>query len=239
MSPTFTRGRQDRVYRYYVSTPLLQGVKDPLKEGLKRVPAGPVEDLVRGCLERLSRGRVSDIPKEGARVDVLEGRLCITTPFNLLLAHPADPQADLDVLKARLGPGEHIRGTEGEGSVSLTVPCRFLTKGGRVWITDAQGKASARSGSVDQTLIKGLRLGHQFLARTTCSALGRPEQAMLDMAPSDPYHRKLFRLAYLAPDIQTMILEGRQPETLSLQTLVTAALPAAWDDQRRLFGIGG
>lgn len=239
MSPAFTRGRQDRVYRYYVSTPLLQGVKDPLREGLKRVPAGPVEDLVRACLTRLSRGRQKDIAGDGLRIEVLEGQLRLTVPTRLLVASPIDTATDIETIKSRLGPGERISTSEGgEGLVRVMLPCRFLSRGGRVWITDASGRSAQRVGSIDKTLIRGLRLGHQFLAQTAASPLGRPELVVLDQSFADPYHRKLGRLAFLAPDVQAMILEGRQPETLNLQTLVSGELPLLWEDQRRLFGIG-
>jgi hypothetical protein len=45
---------------------------------------------------------------------------------------------------------------------------------------------------------------------------------------------KLAPLGYLAPDIVTMILEGRQPPTLSLKTLTSQPLPMDWCDQRDL-----
>jgi site-specific DNA recombinase len=41
-------------------------------------------------------------------------------------------------------------------------------------------------------------------------------------------------LGYLAPDLVAMILEGRQPPALNLQSLTKATLPLAWTDQRRL-----
>jgi hypothetical protein len=45
----------------------------------------------------------------------------------------------------------------------------------------------------------------------------------------------MLRLAFLAPDLQTQILEGRQPHGLTLQRFIATDLPAAWDDQRKLF----
>jgi site-specific DNA recombinase len=43
--------------------------------------------------------------------------------------------------------------------------------------------------------------------------------------------------AFLAPDIVELILEGRQPPSLTAQALRTKAIPALWDDQRATFGI--
>ena len=42
-------------------------------------------------------------------------------------------------------------------------------------------------------------------------------------------------IAFLAPDIQAAILEGRQPVGLFRQRLITGEIPAAWANQRRLF----
>jgi hypothetical protein len=45
-------------------------------------------------------------------------------------------------------------------------------------------------------------------------------------------------LAFLAPDIQRRIFEGRQPPSLNLERLVSVTLPTCWIAQRRLFGVG-
>ena len=46
------------------------------------------------------------------------------------------------------------------------------------------------------------------------------------------------RLPWLAPDITTAIVNGRQPRPLNAQTLMRTAsrLPADWADQRALLG---
>jgi site-specific DNA recombinase len=50
------------------------------------------------------------------------------------------------------------------------------------------------------------------------------------------YIYKLLPLAHLAPDIVTAICEGRQPQDLTLDTLVYSDMPSRWEDQRRKFG---
>ena len=47
---------------------------------------------------------------------------------------------------------------------------------------------------------------------------------------------RLLRLTLLAPDIQEVILEGRQPKGLQLEEL-TKAMPGAWREQRRLVNL--
>jgi site-specific DNA recombinase len=56
------------------------------------------------------------------------------------------------------------------------------------------------------------------------------------MAPANPHERKLCRLAFLAPDIQKRILQGRQPRGLTLDQLINAPIPTAWPAQREAFG---
>jgi hypothetical protein len=48
-------------------------------------------------------------------------------------------------------------------------------------------------------------------------------------------HGEILPLAYLAPDLVTMIIEGRQPGAMTLQSLTEKPLPRAWEHQRRLF----
>ena len=59
----------------------------------------------------------------------------------------------------------------------------------------------------------------------------------MQAAPASPWKRNLVRLAFLAPDIQRTILEGRQPDHLTLALLMKEEVPLLWSDQRRKFGI--
>ena len=55
-------------------------------------------------------------------------------------------------------------------------------------------------------------------------------------ASGNPYARKLCALAFLAPELQDVILQGRQPRSLTLGRLLSLDLPLAWEDQIRLLG---
>ena len=68
----------------------------------------------------------------------------------------------------------------------------------------------------------------------------RTERGMplIGAAPRSPYERSILRLAFLAPDIQRAILEGRQPHHLNLETLKKVQIPLAWSDQRERLGFG-
>jgi hypothetical protein len=56
---------------------------------------------------------------------------------------------------------------------------------------------------------------------------------------SGSYASRLIRLAFLAPDILTAIMDGRQPPDLSATVLMQECrrgLPLDWQDQREAFG---
>ena len=57
----------------------------------------------------------------------------------------------------------------------------------------------------------------------------------LTTAPPSPYLRRLLRLAFLAPDLQRAILDGRQPPGLTLEQLTRATIPHLWSEQAALF----
>ena len=64
---------------------------------------------------------------------------------------------------------------------------------------------------------------------------GRP----LREAKSLPHahQRALSRLAFLAPDLQAAILDGRLPPHLNVGALTAESLPLAWADQKALLGL--
>lgn len=53
---------------------------------------------------------------------------------------------------------------------------------------------------------------------------------------NDSYLRRLVPLAFLAPDIQAAIMDGRQPVGLTLQSLRDRKIPMSWADQREQLG---
>ena len=70
----------------------------------------------------------------------------------------------------------------------------------------------------------------------------RRELAVLGAGSSNDQRRevgRLARLSYLAPDIISAILDGRQPEPLTARQLIRGSgLPLGWHEQRRELGFG-
>jgi hypothetical protein len=82
----------------------------------------------------------------------------------------------------------------------------------------------------DAVLLK--LLAHAFAARDALLS-GKPDPLTSNYSPL--HQNRLARLSYLAPDIVSAIIEGRQPPALSGRRLLRAAdLPFDWQGQRAL-----
>ena len=61
-------------------------------------------------------------------------------------------------------------------------------------------------------------------------------QPTLEISPTSPYRRRLVRLAFFAPVLQSAILSGRQPRGMTLAGLMKVDLPLCWEEQIQRFG---
>lgn len=217
MSPTFAYGKSGRLYRYYVSAPLQQGRQNRRSDpSPRRLSADRLETCLHAILGRLIPAG-SDRPLDQIiRLDIRAATLELTLP----IAHLRTVQHNLEEgEQAEADPAipDHMR---------LTLPAVAISHRTQIRIeTGAAGAARP-----DATLIRALRDAHAMLEWDRSSA------PTLDAAPSTPHRRRLIRLAFLAPDLQKSILEGRQPQGLTLARLMKDRVPLAWNDQYRLYG---
>lgn len=91
----------------------------------------------------------------------------------------------------------------------------------------------------NRQLLKALHSAH--VARSALQS-GKPFK-ISELANEAGVHRRnyyrLMQLAYLAPDIQEMILTGRQPRSVCVDTFLNNQLPLIWSEQRQLLGLDG
>ena len=181
-------------------------------------PSGPgpaLEALLTGILRRLAPSAASDPLDLPTRVEIH------ATSVQLLL-----PAALAQGLHHRLHDGEMLAADRDDPSrLRLVLPLRMQLHGGRTWIVTTE-EAPARP---DPVLIRALRTAHALVGH---DAGGEP---MLEAIPASPYHRRLLRLAFLAPELQRAILAGRQPPGLTLKHLLEQRLPLLWSEQLRRF----
>jgi site-specific DNA recombinase len=210
MSPAFSRGRSQRLYRYYVSASLQQGGASD-KNLVQRIPANALERLVEDLVRRW-------LPKANSPLEI---PLSISLREDgLLFDLPGDLAADIS---ARLSDAEAIIHSSSV-SCRIAVSLSLQLRGGKRLIV-----AGTRTSHPDRVLIAGLRKAHAMTSRSR----GLP---IVATAPASRYERELLRLAFLAPDLQRDILAGHQPPTLTLEKLRHIDIPLCWRRQHEVLG---
>lgn len=238
MTPTYTAGKKGQTYRYYVSTSLHTGEAPPSSDAIRRVSAPRIEDVVVGCIERLSEGASVGVSAALVRLEVHRRSIQLVLRRRALFKRMSDVDGQDEALRTRLQVGERLAAEAGQPDhIRVSLPVRLQNGSGRTWLTDESGGVASTTRVVDHTLIKGLRAAHGQIATHGGIPLGRLETLNLQGAPASPYDRNLCRLAFLAPDIQAQILEGKQHPALTLTRLLTGDIPPSWEDQRRLFEV--
>lgn len=213
MTPSYSRGKNGKHYRYYVSTSLQQGACSKGDGSvLQRVSAQAIETLVTETLLRWNVGaarRLADI------------RCLHLHPNRLLIDLPKTDELEV---ADRLGSEERVIFSN-KDTTRLELAISFPLRGGKREIIASASPAPRP----DPVLIAALRKAHRMVK----SDRGMP---LVEKAPVSPYDRKILRLAFLAPDIQRDILRGNQPASLHLEKLQHIRIPISWDAQRRALG---
>ncbi len=263
MTPTHAV-KNGRRYRYYVSRPLIVGVRGDATVGL-RIPAVEIEQIVTNRIRRLlsEPPRVFEIleaqPGEPrlqqnlmSRAAELAGQWAGMSPLRLrviLLAvvqrvdmHP--DQVVIHLRPRRLAAMLDDRLTTGnpdplddEPTLSLSYPVHLRRAGKEVRMVINHTDPFAPPPKPDRALIRLVVRAHRFhdlLVKQKGGKFG-------DLAKREKLHRSYFsqllRLAYLAPEITAAILDGHQPAGLTATQLIERAdLPMSWREQRRTLG---
>lgn len=223
MSPTFAYGRGKTIYRYYVSSPLQKGGNiRPRPDAIRRVS---VDVLERGLLDHLRHwygegetAFLQDLIRPIQRIDLEAEHIHLTVmrgnlPRRLiktLAAHPTNTTL---------------------GLITFALRCRVAS--GRSWVeTD---RNNPKFNKPDPVLIRGLRKAHRYASALGWDACGSKSCQDSTETPRSTYEIRLTRLAFLAPDLQNLIIAGKQPAHLTLKQLLAYNIPLKWADQRALF----
>ena len=92
--------------------------------------------------------------------------------------------------------------------------------------------------AADPSLLRVIARAHDIQGRLNQNTDLTVHDVAREEGVTAAYLYNLLRLPWLAPDITTAIVNGRQPRQLNAMTLMRKAsrLPVHWPEQRALFG---
>jgi site-specific DNA recombinase len=265
LTPTYAIKKGTR-YRYYISASLMSHASRNRSGGF-RIPAGDLEGLVvrrlcaffadpsafldivdgeaspgsdqRQLIERGHQiaGEFSTETPDKAKAtlmallcrvtiysDRIEIALCRSRAAELL----GGQSIDLAAQHQRSDPAPH-------DVMTLRVPARLKRVGRemRMLVEGADDQTAA-----DSSLLRVIARARDIQGRLSQNTDLTVHDIAREERVTAAYIYMLLRLPWLAPDITTAIVNGRQPQQLSAKTLMRKAsrLPADWTEQRTLFG---
>jgi hypothetical protein len=121
-----------------------------------------------------------------------------------------------------------------DDSLTVHVPMTFRRRGGRKVIVAPDGtatRAAASSIQVDNVMVKALARGFRWRKLLDDGTYSTIKEVAAKERVDASYIADVLRLTLLAPDLIEIILDGRQPPTLQLQSL-RKPFPVEWQAQR-------
>ena len=122
-------------------------------------------------------------------------------------------------------------------TLTVTVPMSLRRRGGRKLILLPEGVVPPLDSApprADAALVKALARAHRWRKLMESGRFASMTQLAEHEGINHSYLCRILRLSLLAPDLVTMILDGRQPKGLQLADLVKG-FPDEWGAQRRHF----
>jgi site-specific DNA recombinase len=265
LTPTWSVKKGTR-YRYYVSTSLVTG-SGPTRSSHRRIPAGNLErvvidrlrsffanhgevlDAISGEIdEHVGHGQLIDGAKRIASKLDGHGRETIKAILKALVCRvevaPDCVKIDVcrrDLVEVLAGPSIDLATKDQkpthppEDVITLTTHVK-LRRAGRemkMLVDDPDDRTS-----MDMSLLRIVARAHDIQASLAQNTKLTVHDIAREEGVTAAYIYTLLRLPWLAPDITTAIVNGRQPPQLNAKKLMrlTAHLPADWAEQRALLG---
>ena len=232
MSPVANSNRHGGNYRYYVSSKVQRGqsVGRLDDQTIRRISAAPLETLIRERVERLCPGPPAFPHGLVERIDATPNHLVITLTTDHIPGWTLDADGAVERLIRRTASDERVWREGDEGAIKLAIAVSPKLTGGRTEFLTAEGRPGQLAERRDARLVRALQTAHSRLKAWR-------DDPSVGVKHDTQYDRRLLALAFLAPDLQRAILDGRQGPRLTLTNLRAAELPLSWDEQRSLFGL--
>ena len=113
-------------------------------------------------------------------------------------------------------------------TIAVHVPFRIVKRGGRKEMV--LPPETVQQHKTDDTLVKALARAFRWKRMLESGEFGTISDLARHEGIAAPYLTRVFRLAFLAPEVVEAILDGRQPRDLTLQSL-RGQLPDEWSSQ--------
>ncbi len=247
--------KQSKRYRYYVSAHLTKSSRGHDPEGI-RLPAQEVETLVvdalsdwlkndHAILEALNyveSGAIQAILARAYRLATVlenggeEQYHLVRRIVAQVMVLPDSVKIAFHVDELMASEAECNRDESSWPSINLTIPAQLTrcSLGMRLLV---QGPQHTQRQTPDARLISVLGKAHEWFGRLTSGKAKSIGDIAATEGISNTHVTRIIYRAFLAPDIVRAILEGRQPASLTLESLKKyQPLPIDWDEQRKLLG---
>jgi site-specific DNA recombinase len=265
LTPTHAN-KQGRRYRYYVSQRLVTGDRRSAPDA-RRIPAGDLERLVidrirdwiadEAAVYHAIEPLVADVDRRQAvleqAVDLSErwpelapseGKAILRRLVHRIEVGRDSVQVEVrpavllrDLVAADAVPPGRRSCREHSPVVTLTIAAR-LKRVGMATKLLIEGEATGTRSAPDRSLLRLLAQAHQY--RTlVLQGDGKPISALVKHAGvGASCFARVLRLAFLAPDVVTAILQDRQAPELNAKLLsLQVRLPIGWKDQAAALGV--
>ncbi|MGE5266186.1 MAG: recombinase family protein [Deltaproteobacteria bacterium] len=248
-------------YRYYVSQSLIKRGRSNVSDAACRVPAADLECLVadRFCAMLKDPSAILEFagtPTIPTRKALIRRAAELATRWSVLSASDrrqifqaciARIDVRTDTVEIAVRPPMLLRTIRGvpDGdrhtepaaycSAVLRIPARVRRTGLSTQMVIEGRSATARQPNRSLLRLIGQARHFQDLVISKDGCSFRELAARVGVSPT--YFTRVFQLSFLAPDITTAILQGRQPPELSAIRLMRAGhIAPCWEKQRRQLG---
>lgn len=232
MSPT--RGQKaNKQYCYYVTR--FKAGED--RSSICRLPAGEVDRIVIDSIERHLKNP-SDADESSCKAEWQQQHQAskdIAAHLGEMTKHELrQVLIELDV-QVRVNHGTIDTILHRSGSdvpVTVSVPAKLVRRGNELRMVLPSDGCGIDRKSSDPALMK--LVAQAFAAR---DYLVSGKDALLVEQYDHRHRQRLARVSWLAPDIISAILDGRQPVQLTARQLIRCSdIPLGWQDQRKFLG---
>jgi site-specific DNA recombinase len=113
----------------------------------------------------------------------------------------------------------------------LEFAATLARRGRELRLVVSHGSAETISACQSQALLKAVARAHDWREQLVTGRMSGPRAIAKQTGLDESYVRRILGYAFLAPDIVESILDGRQPQDLTLEKL-RMKLPMSWVEQR-------